>query len=85
MCLVFPQEIFSLVEGSGYFLVNSSEQDIATITYMEAESSIQVSSRDSPRPREHGWEGVIVCLKVVTKVTLGSFSFFNLRRFLNQK
>ncbi|XP_023390082.1 nuclear pore membrane glycoprotein 210-like [Pteropus vampyrus] len=36
------KEIFSLVEGSGYFLVNSSEQDIATITYMEAESSIQL-------------------------------------------
>ncbi|XP_074079536.1 nuclear pore membrane glycoprotein 210-like isoform X6 [Macrotis lagotis] len=36
------KEIFSLVEGSGYFLVNSSEQDIVTINYMEAESSIQV-------------------------------------------
>ncbi|XP_044528675.1 nuclear pore membrane glycoprotein 210-like [Gracilinanus agilis] len=36
------KEIFSLVEGSGYFLVNSSEQDIVTITYMEAESSILV-------------------------------------------
>ncbi|XP_077012358.1 nuclear pore membrane glycoprotein 210-like isoform X2 [Tamandua tetradactyla] len=36
------KEIFSLVEGSGYFLVNSSEQDIATITYMEAESSVQL-------------------------------------------
>ncbi|OBS83305.1 hypothetical protein A6R68_22723 [Neotoma lepida] len=36
------KEIFHLVEGSGYFLVNSSEQDIVTITYMEAESSVQV-------------------------------------------
>ncbi|XP_059946570.1 nuclear pore membrane glycoprotein 210-like [Mesoplodon densirostris] len=36
------KEIFSLVEGSGYFLVNSSEQDIATITYLEAESSVQL-------------------------------------------
>ncbi|CAD7674814.1 unnamed protein product [Nyctereutes procyonoides] len=36
------KEIFSLVEGSGYFLVNSSEQDIVTITYMEAENSIQL-------------------------------------------
>ncbi|XP_036613323.1 nuclear pore membrane glycoprotein 210-like [Trichosurus vulpecula] len=36
------KEIFSLVEGSGYFLVNSSEQDIITITYMETDSSIQV-------------------------------------------
>ncbi|XP_043424444.1 nuclear pore membrane glycoprotein 210-like isoform X4 [Prionailurus bengalensis] len=36
------KEIFSLVEGSGYFLVNSSEQDIVTITYMEAESSVQL-------------------------------------------
>ncbi|KAJ8794168.1 hypothetical protein J1605_003314 [Eschrichtius robustus] len=36
------KEIFSLVEGSGYFLVNSSEQDIAAITYLEAESSVQL-------------------------------------------
>ncbi|XP_048214051.1 nuclear pore membrane glycoprotein 210-like [Perognathus longimembris pacificus] len=36
------KEIFSLVEGSGYFLVNSSEQDIVTIIYMEAESSVQL-------------------------------------------
>ncbi|KAM7055066.1 nuclear pore membrane glycoprotein 210-like [Molossus nigricans] len=36
------KEIFNLVEGSGYFLVNSSEQDIVTITYMEAESSVQL-------------------------------------------
>ncbi|KAF6076188.1 tropomyosin 3 [Phyllostomus discolor] len=36
------KEIFSLVEGSGYFLVNSSEQDTVTITYMEAESSVQL-------------------------------------------
>ncbi|KAM7318407.1 hypothetical protein ACRRTK_023144 [Alexandromys fortis] len=36
------KEVFHLVEGSGYFLVNSSEQDIVTIVYAEAESSIQV-------------------------------------------
>ncbi|KAM5295356.1 nuclear pore membrane glycoprotein 210-like [Glossophaga mutica] len=36
------KEIFSLVEGSGYFLVNSSEQDTVTITYMEAEGSVQL-------------------------------------------
>ncbi|XP_055978776.1 nuclear pore membrane glycoprotein 210-like [Sorex fumeus] len=36
------KEIFNLVEGSGYFLVNSSEQDIVSITYMEAESSVQL-------------------------------------------
>ncbi|XP_019482843.1 PREDICTED: nuclear pore membrane glycoprotein 210-like [Hipposideros armiger] len=36
------KEIFSLVEGSGYFSVNSSEQDVVTITYMEAESSVQL-------------------------------------------
>ncbi|KAG3281647.1 hypothetical protein H1C71_032321 [Ictidomys tridecemlineatus] len=36
------KEIFNLVEGSGYFLVNSSELDIVTITYMEAESSVQL-------------------------------------------
>ncbi|XP_064226477.1 nuclear pore membrane glycoprotein 210-like isoform X9 [Aotus nancymaae] len=36
------KEIFTLVEGSGYFLVNSSEQDVVTIIYMEAESSVEV-------------------------------------------
>uniref|UniRef100_H0WM32 Nucleoporin 210 like n=1 Tax=Otolemur garnettii TaxID=30611 RepID=H0WM32_OTOGA len=36
------KETFSLVEGSGYFLVNSSEQDIVTIIYMEAESAVQL-------------------------------------------
>ncbi|XP_049736545.1 nuclear pore membrane glycoprotein 210-like [Elephas maximus indicus] len=36
------KEIFSLVEGSGYFLVNSSEQDIVAITYLEAESSVEL-------------------------------------------
>nr|XP_048312016.1 nuclear pore membrane glycoprotein 210-like isoform X5 [Myodes glareolus] len=36
------KEVLRLVEGSGYFLVNSSEQDIVTIIYAEAESSIQV-------------------------------------------
>eukprot|EP00072_Mus_musculus_P034441 XP_006502359.1 PREDICTED: nuclear pore membrane glycoprotein 210-like isoform X4 [Mus musculus] len=36
------KEIFNLVEGSGYFLINSSEQDIVTITYREAESSVQL-------------------------------------------
>uniref|UniRef100_A0A2K6ERN5 Nucleoporin 210 like n=1 Tax=Propithecus coquereli TaxID=379532 RepID=A0A2K6ERN5_PROCO len=36
------KEIFSLVEGSGYFSVNSNELDIVVITYMEAESSVQL-------------------------------------------
>ncbi|KAM6218828.1 nuclear pore membrane glycoprotein 210-like [Rhynchocyon petersi] len=36
------KEIFNLVEGSGYFLVNSSEQDIVTISYLEAETSVQL-------------------------------------------
>ncbi|XP_031230452.1 nuclear pore membrane glycoprotein 210-like isoform X6 [Mastomys coucha] len=36
------KEIFNLVEGSGYFLINSSEQDLVTITYMEADSSVQL-------------------------------------------
>ncbi|KYO49042.1 nuclear pore membrane glycoprotein 210-like isoform B [Alligator mississippiensis] len=36
------KEIFDLVEGSGYFLVNSSEDDIVNITYLEAESAIEV-------------------------------------------
>nr|XP_044993946.1 nuclear pore membrane glycoprotein 210-like [Jaculus jaculus] len=37
------KEIFNLVEGSGYFLVHSSEQGIVTVTYTEAESSVQVA------------------------------------------
>uniref|UniRef100_A0A8C5K677 Nucleoporin 210-like n=1 Tax=Jaculus jaculus TaxID=51337 RepID=A0A8C5K677_JACJA len=37
------KEIFNLVEGSGYFLVHSSEQGIVTVTYTEAESSVQVT------------------------------------------
>uniref|UniRef100_A0A2K6UU41 Nucleoporin 210 like n=1 Tax=Saimiri boliviensis boliviensis TaxID=39432 RepID=A0A2K6UU41_SAIBB len=36
------KEIFTLVEGSGYFLVNSSEQDVVTIIYMEAENSVEL-------------------------------------------
>uniref|UniRef100_A0A2K5JRM3 BIG2 domain-containing protein n=1 Tax=Colobus angolensis palliatus TaxID=336983 RepID=A0A2K5JRM3_COLAP len=36
------KEMFSLVEGSGYFLVNSSEQHVVTTTYMEAESSVEL-------------------------------------------
>uniref|UniRef100_A0A8C9AQQ3 Nucleoporin 210 like n=1 Tax=Prolemur simus TaxID=1328070 RepID=A0A8C9AQQ3_PROSS len=36
------KEIFSLVEGSGYFSVNSNEQDIVIITYMETEGSVQL-------------------------------------------
>uniref|UniRef100_A0A8C6QND6 Nucleoporin 210-like n=1 Tax=Nannospalax galili TaxID=1026970 RepID=A0A8C6QND6_NANGA len=36
------KEIFNLVEGSGYFSVHSSEEDIVIITYMEAESTVQI-------------------------------------------
>ncbi|KAG8146842.1 hypothetical protein E2320_013940, partial [Naja naja] len=36
------KEVFALVEGSGYFLINSSTQDMANITYLETESAIQV-------------------------------------------
>ncbi|XP_049637557.1 nuclear pore membrane glycoprotein 210-like [Suncus etruscus] len=36
------KEIFNLVEGSGYFLINSSEQNIVSITYVESESSVQL-------------------------------------------
>lgn len=32
------------MEGSGYFLINSSTQDLANITYLETESAIQVSA-----------------------------------------
>ncbi|XP_006895925.1 PREDICTED: nuclear pore membrane glycoprotein 210-like isoform X2 [Elephantulus edwardii] len=36
------KEIFKLTEGSGYFLVNGSEQDIVTITHLETETSVQL-------------------------------------------
>nr|XP_028566233.1 nuclear pore membrane glycoprotein 210-like isoform X2 [Podarcis muralis] len=36
------KEVFALVEGSGYFLVNSSAQEMVNITYLETESAIQV-------------------------------------------
>ncbi|XP_070622690.1 nuclear pore membrane glycoprotein 210-like [Erythrolamprus reginae] len=36
------KEIFTLVEGSGYFLINSSRQDVANVSYLETESAIQV-------------------------------------------
>ncbi|XP_070807580.1 nuclear pore membrane glycoprotein 210-like [Pituophis catenifer annectens] len=36
------KEVFALVEGSGYFLINSSTQDMANITYLETESAIQI-------------------------------------------
>nr|XP_060613914.1 nuclear pore membrane glycoprotein 210-like [Anolis sagrei ordinatus] len=35
-------EVFSLLEGSGYFLVNSSTKDMANVTYLEAESTVRV-------------------------------------------
>uniref|UniRef100_A0A8C4J8N3 Nucleoporin 210 like n=1 Tax=Dromaius novaehollandiae TaxID=8790 RepID=A0A8C4J8N3_DRONO len=36
------KELFGLVEGSGYFLVNSSRDEIVNVTYLEAESAIEV-------------------------------------------
>ncbi|XP_044304352.1 nuclear pore membrane glycoprotein 210-like isoform X3 [Varanus komodoensis] len=36
------KEVFTLVEGSGYFLVNSSTEEMVNITYLETESAIQV-------------------------------------------
>ncbi|KAJ6656914.1 hypothetical protein lerEdw1_002915 [Lerista edwardsae] len=36
------KEVFELVEGSGYFLVNSSTEGMVNITYLEAESAVQV-------------------------------------------
>ncbi|XP_061462855.1 nuclear pore membrane glycoprotein 210-like isoform X2 [Rhineura floridana] len=36
------KEVFALVEGSGYFLVNSSAEEMVNITYLETESAIQV-------------------------------------------
>ncbi|NWZ28752.1 P210L protein, partial [Asarcornis scutulata] len=37
------KELFDLVEGSGYFLVNSSEGGIVNMKYREAESAIEVT------------------------------------------
>lgn len=72
VCLIFLQEVFHLVEGSGYFLVNSSEQDIVTIIYAEAESSIQVGfSGQSAFLFCFGvlnYLGVCVCLSVYVSV-----------------
>ncbi|NXA43132.1 P210L protein, partial [Eudromia elegans] len=36
------KELFDLVEGSGYFLVNSSQYGIVNMTYLEAESASEV-------------------------------------------
>ncbi|XP_060109889.1 nuclear pore membrane glycoprotein 210-like [Heteronotia binoei] len=36
------KEIFALVEGSSYFLVNSSAEELVNISYLEAESTIHV-------------------------------------------
>uniref|UniRef100_A0ABM5F464 Nuclear pore membrane glycoprotein 210-like n=1 Tax=Pogona vitticeps TaxID=103695 RepID=A0ABM5F464_9SAUR len=36
------KETFALVEGSGYFLVNSSTHGLVNVTYLEAESAIHV-------------------------------------------
>uniref|UniRef100_A0A452HH77 BIG2 domain-containing protein n=1 Tax=Gopherus agassizii TaxID=38772 RepID=A0A452HH77_9SAUR len=36
------KEIFALVEGSGYFSVNSSKEEIVNTTYLEAESAIEI-------------------------------------------
>ncbi|NXE57620.1 P210L protein, partial [Casuarius casuarius] len=36
------KELFGLAEGSGYFLVNSSRDEIVNVTYLEAESAIEV-------------------------------------------
>ncbi|XP_077177559.1 nuclear pore membrane glycoprotein 210-like [Paroedura picta] len=36
------KEVFALVEGSGYFLVNSSAEELVNITYLETESAIYV-------------------------------------------
>ncbi|KAM4661946.1 nuclear pore membrane glycoprotein 210-like [Discoglossus pictus] len=37
------QEVFQLVEGSGYFLVSSSDPEIVNITYQETESTVQMT------------------------------------------
>uniref|UniRef100_A0A8C9LAN5 Nucleoporin 210 like n=1 Tax=Pavo cristatus TaxID=9049 RepID=A0A8C9LAN5_PAVCR len=37
------KELFSLVEGSGYFLVNSSKEGIVNVRYLEADSAIEVT------------------------------------------
>ncbi|XP_078525021.1 nuclear pore membrane glycoprotein 210-like [Lissotriton helveticus] len=37
------KEVFYLIEGSGYYLVNMSDADVINITYQEAESTFQVT------------------------------------------
>ncbi|POI26619.1 hypothetical protein CIB84_009631, partial [Bambusicola thoracicus] len=37
------KELFSLVEGSGYFLVNSSKEGIVNVRYLEADGAIEVT------------------------------------------
>uniref|UniRef100_G1NKA3 Nucleoporin 210 like n=1 Tax=Meleagris gallopavo TaxID=9103 RepID=G1NKA3_MELGA len=37
------KELFRLLEGSGYFLVNSSEEGIVNVRYLEADSAIEVT------------------------------------------
>ncbi|KAJ1080979.1 hypothetical protein NDU88_001166 [Pleurodeles waltl] len=40
---VIPREVFHLVEGSGYYLVNMSDADVINVTYQEAASNFQVT------------------------------------------
>lgn len=48
--------MLALVEGSGYFLVNSSAEEVANLTYLEAESAIQVSEfHHAGRERQLQW------------------------------
>ncbi|NXI74493.1 P210L protein, partial [Anseranas semipalmata] len=60
------KEIFDLAEGSGYFLVNSSEDGIVNMKYREAENAIEVT------PLQPGFlslEIYDICLALLEPVT----------------
>ncbi|XP_068518769.1 nuclear pore membrane glycoprotein 210-like [Anas acuta] len=60
------KELFDLVEGSGYFLVNSSEGGIVNMKYREAESAIEVTPL---QPGSLSLEIYDLCLALLEPVT----------------
>ncbi|EOA93614.1 Nuclear pore membrane glycoprotein 210-like, partial [Anas platyrhynchos] len=60
------KELFDLVEGSGYFLVNSSEGGIVNMKYREAESAIEVTPL---QPGSLNLEIYDLCLALLEPVT----------------
>uniref|UniRef100_A0A8B9IA61 Nucleoporin 210 like n=1 Tax=Anser brachyrhynchus TaxID=132585 RepID=A0A8B9IA61_9AVES len=65
------KELFDLVEGSGYFLVNSSEGGIVNVKYQEAESAIEVIIELMPSRLLYLLCGVLKNLDIIV-VTLSS-------------